>query len=186
MSGVEVRDANFESLHAIVGVVTQDAHLIHDSFRANLLYAKPDATDGQLRDALAAAQILTFVDTLPEGLDTIVGDRGYRLSGGEKQRIAIARLLLKAPDVVVLDEATAHLDSESEAAVQQALKTALAGRTSLVIAHRLSTVRDADQILVIDEGRIVERGRHETLVEAGGLYAELYRTQFRPRQLVAA
>jgi ATP-binding cassette subfamily B protein len=151
---------------------------------ANLLYAKPGGTEEELRRALAAAQILPFVEALPDGLDTIVGDRGYRLSGGERQRIAIARLLLKAPDVVVLDEATAHLDSESEAALQRALKTVLAGRTSLVIAHRLSTVRDADQILVVDEGRIVERGRHQELVEAGGLYAELYRTQFRPHQPV--
>ena len=182
ISGVDVRDATSESLHAVVGVVTQDAHMFHDSIRANLLYAKPGATDEELKEALAAAQILPFVDSLPDGLDTIVGDRGYRLSGGEKQRMAIARLLLKAPDVVVLDEATAHLDSESEAALQKALKTALAGRTSLVIAHRLSTVRDADQILVIDDGRIVERGRHQQLVDAGGLYAELYETQFRPRQ----
>jgi ATP-binding cassette subfamily B protein len=181
ISGVDVRDATSESLHAVVGVVTQDAHMLHDSIRANLLYAKPGATEEELREALAAAQILPFVDTLSDGLDTIVGDRGYRLSGGERQRMAIARLLLKAPDVVVLDEATAHLDSESEAALQKALKTALAGRTSLVIAHRLSTVRDADQILVIDQGRIVERGRHQELVDAGGLYAELYDTQFRPR-----
>ncbi len=182
ISGVDVREATFASIQAAVGVVTQDPHLFHDSIRANLLYAKPSATETELREALAAAQILSFLDELPDGLDTIVGDRGYRLSGGEKQRIAIARLLLKAPDVVVLDEATAHLDSESEAALQQALKTALAQRTSLVIAHRLSTVRDADQILVIDEGRIVERGRHDELVEAGGLYAELYQTQFRPQR----
>lgn len=183
ISGVDVRDASFDSLRAVVGVVTQDAHLFHASIRANLLYAKPEATEEQLREALAAAQILPFVESLPDGLDTIVGDRGYRLSGGEKQRIAIARLLLKAPDVVVLDEATAHLDSESEVALQTALEVALAGRTSLVIAHRLSTVRDADQILVIDEGRIVERGRHEELVAAGGLYAELFETQFRMRDL---
>ena len=182
ISGVDVRDATSDSLHSVVGVVTQDAHMFHDSIRANLLYAKPEATEEDLREALAAAQILPFVDALPGGLDTIVGDRGYRLSGGEKQRMAVARLLLKAPDVVVLDEATAHLDSESEAALQRALKTALAGRTSLVIAHRLSTVRDADQILVIDEGCIVERGRHQELVDTGGLYAELYETQFRPRQ----
>ena len=181
ISGVDVRDATAASLHEAVGVVTQDAHLFHDSIRANLLYAKPGASEAELRQALAAAQILSFVDTLPDGLDTVVGDRGYRLSGGEKQRIAIARLLLKAPDVVVLDEATAHLDSESEAALQRALDTALAGRTSLVIAHRLSTVRDATQILVIDDGRIVERGRHDELVRSGGLYAELYETQFRSR-----
>jgi ATP-binding cassette subfamily B protein len=182
ISGVDVRDATSESLRSVVGVVTQDAHMFHDSIRANLLYAKPDATEHDLREALAAAQILPFVDTLPDGLDTIVGDRGYRLSGGEKQRMAIARLLLKAPDIVVLDEATAHLDSESEAALQTALKTALSGRTSLVIAHRLSTVRDADQILVIDDGRIVERGRHQELIDAGGKYGELYETQFRPSQ----
>jgi ATP-binding cassette subfamily B protein len=180
ISGLDVRDATFDSLRATVGVVTQDAHMFHDTIRHNLLYAKPDATEDQLREALAAAQILPFVDDLADGLDTVVGDRGYRLSGGEKQRIAIARLLLKAPNVVVLDEATAHLDSESEVALQAALKTALEGRTSLVIAHRLSTVRDADQILVIDGGRVVERGTHQELVEAGGPYAELYETQFRP------
>jgi ATP-binding cassette subfamily B protein len=162
-------------------MVTQDPHMFHDTIRANLLYAKPDATDEELHDALAGAQILHLVESLSEGLDTLVGDRGYRLSGGEKQRLAIARLLLKAPDVVVLDEATAHLDSESEVAVQRALKTALAGRTSIVIAHRLSTIRDADQILVINDGGIVESGRHDELVEAGGLYAELYQTQFRPQ-----
>ena len=153
--------------------------MFHDTIRANLSYAKPDATEAELFQALAGAQILSLVESLPLGLDTLVGDRGYRLSGGEKQRMAIARLLLKAPDVVVLDEATAHLDSESEAAVQAALKTALAGRTSLVIAHRLSTVRDADLILVVDGGRIVERGTHDDLLEQGGLYAELYQTQFR-------
>ncbi|HTZ08449.1 MAG TPA: ABC transporter ATP-binding protein [Acidimicrobiales bacterium] len=178
IDGVDVRDATLESIRDVVGVVTQDAHLFHETIRSNLRYAKPDATDDELRQALTAAQILPLVDSLPDGLDTVVGDRGYRLSGGEKQRIAIARLLLKAPDVVVLDEATAHLDSESEVAVQQALKTALAGRTSLVIAHRLSTVREADKILVVDGGRIVEEGRHDELLAAGGLYAELYRTQF--------
>ncbi len=178
LGGVDVRDATLQSLRDAVGVVTQDAHLFHDTIRANLLYAAPDASDEQLLAAVDAAQIGGLVRSLPDGLDTVVGDRGYRLSGGEKQRIALARLLLKAPGVVVLDEATAHLDSESEAAVQRALRTALSGRTSLVIAHRLSTVREADQILVLDEGRIVERGRHDQLLASGGLYAELYRTQF--------
>lgn len=178
VGGHDVRDVTLDSLHEVVGVVTQDAHMFHETIRSNLLYARPDATDEQMVDALRAAQILDLVASLPDGLDTTVGDRGYRLSGGEKQRLAIARLLLKAPDVVVLDEATAHLDSESEVAVQRALKTALQDRTSLVIAHRLSTVRDADQILVVADGRIVERGRHLELLAAGGLYAELYRTQF--------
>jgi ATP-binding cassette, subfamily B, bacterial len=178
IGGSDIRDVTLESLHDVVGVVTQDAHLYHDTIRANLLYARPAASEQELILACQAAQIWDLVSGLPDGLDTVVGDRGYRLSGGEKQRIAIARLLLKAPSVVVLDEATAHLDSESEAAVQRALKTALAGRTSLVIAHRLSTIREADQILVIDDGRVVERGRHAELLAAGGLYADLYQTQF--------
>ena len=182
INGVDLRDATLESLRSTVGVVTQDAHLFHDTIRANLLYAKPDASAEQLVEALRAAQIMPLVESLPAGLDTVVGDRGYRLSGGEKQRIAIARLLLKAPDVVVLDEATAHLDSESELAVQLALRTALAGRTSVVIAHRLSTVREADQILVVAEGRIVERGTHGDLLTSKGLYAELCRTQFAGQQ----
>ena len=158
----------------------QDGHLFHDTLRANLLYGRPDATDTDLTEALRAAQILPMVEALPDGLETLVGDRGYRLSGGEKQRIAIARLLLKAPHIVVLDEATAHLDSESEVAVQLALKAALAGRTSVVIAHRLSTIREADQILVIDDGRIVERGTHLELLAAGSLYADLHDRQFAP------
>jgi ATP-binding cassette subfamily B protein len=181
VGGRDVRDLTLASLHDAVGVVTQDAHMFHDTIGANLAYARPDAPEDELWAALGAAQIADLVAGLPDGLDTVVGDRGYRLSGGEKQRLAIARLLLKAPRVVVLDEATAHLDSESEAAVQQALETALAGRTSLVIAHRLSTIRGADRILVVDDGRIVEAGGHEALLAAGGLYAELYRTQFAPQ-----
>ncbi|MGH9028449.1 MAG: ABC transporter ATP-binding protein, partial [Acidimicrobiales bacterium] len=185
INGIDVRDATLDSLHEMVGMVTQDAHLFHESIRANLLYSKPDATDEELTAALAAAQILPLVKSLPDGLDTVVGDRGYRLSGGEKQRIAIARLLLKAPDVVVLDEATAHLDSESELAVQQALKTALAGRTSIVIAHRLSTVREADKIVVVSNGRVVEQGAHSELLASGGLYSELYTTQFAQQAVEA-
>ena len=183
--GRDLRDVTQESLHAAVGVVTQDAHMWHDTIRANLLYARPEATEDELVAACRAAQIWDLISVLPNGLDTIVGDRGYRLSGGEKQRVALARLLLKAPSVVVLDEATAHLDSESEAAVQRALRAALAGRTSLVIAHRLSTIREADQILVIDGGRVRERGRHDELLAAGGLYAELYRTQFARQEPAA-
>ena len=185
IGGQDVRDVTQESLRGAIGVVTQDAHMFHTTLRANLAYARPEATDHEMWSALRAAQIAELVASLPEGLDTVVGDRGYRLSGGEKQRLAIARLLLKAPRIVVLDEATAHLDSESEAAVQQALQTALVGRTSIVIAHRLSTVRDADQILVIDGGRVVERGRHQDLLAADGTYADLYRTQFHGQEALA-
>ncbi|GAA3824066.1 ABC transporter ATP-binding protein [Sphaerisporangium flaviroseum] len=178
VNGVDVRDATLASLRDTVGVVMQDAHLFHDTIGANLRYARPGASDEEIWEALRAAQIGELIEALPDGLDTVVGDRGYRLSGGEKQRVALARLLLKAPQVVVLDEATAHLDSESEAAVQRALKTALAGRTSLVIAHRLSTIREADAILVVQDGHIAERGRHDELLAQNGAYAELYRTQF--------
>ena len=178
VGGVDVRDASLESLRDTIGVVTQDAHLFHETIAENLRYARPGATDEDLWTALARAQIGDLVRSLPDGLDTVVGERGYRFSGGEKQRIAIARLLLRAPSIVILDEATAHLDSESEAAVQRALGVALQGRTALVIAHRLSTIRDADRILVLDAGRIVEEGTHDELMIAGGLYAELYRTQF--------
>ena len=186
VGAVDLRDVTMESLHDSIGVVTQDAHLFHDTIRANLAYARPDASEEQMRAALSAAQVLRLVDSLPEGLDTVVGDRGHRLSGGEKQRLAIARLLLKGPRVIVLDEATAHLDSESEVAVQRALDAALTGRTSLVIAHRLSTVRGADQILVVDDGRIVERGRHSELLAQRGLYADLYETQFATEAALAA
>ncbi|MEI6621476.1 MAG: ABC transporter ATP-binding protein [Actinomycetes bacterium] len=178
INGIDVRDATLDSLHATVGVVTQDAHLFHDSIRANLVYASPGATQADLLKACDDAHIGELIRSLPDGLDTVVGDRGHRLSGGEKQRIAIARLLLKAPAVVVLDEATAHLDSESEAAVQRALATALRGRTSVVVAHRLSTIREADQILVIDSGRVAERGTHSQLLARNGIYADLYRTQY--------
>ncbi len=181
MGGLDLREATGDSLREAVGVVTQDAQLFHDTVGANLRYARPEATDAELEEVLRMARLGTLLDQLPNGLDTMVGDRGYRLSGGEKQRLAIARLLLKAPSVVVLDEATAHLDSGSEAAVQEALSVALEGRTSLVIAHRLATVREADQILVLEDGRILERGTHDELLDQGGLYTALYRTQFAPQ-----
>jgi ATP-binding cassette subfamily B protein len=180
INGKDLRTVTQESIQRVVGVVTQDSHMFHDTIRANLQYAKPNATDEQMWQACEDAQIATMIRDLAEGLDTVVGDRGHRLSGGEKQRLAIARLLLKAPDVVVLDEATAHLDSENEALVQEALANALKGRTSLVIAHRLATIRQADQILVIDDGKIVEQGSHEYLLARNGLYADLYNRQFAP------
>ncbi|HEX2263700.1 MAG TPA: ATP-binding cassette domain-containing protein, partial [Pseudonocardiaceae bacterium] len=178
LNGVDVRDLSFAALRDTVGVVTQDGHLFHDTIAGNLRFAAPQAPDEQLWDALRRARLEQLVRSLPDGLDTVVGDRGYRLSGGERQRLAIARLLLAQPRVVILDEATAHLDSESEAAVQAALAEALHGRTALVIAHRLSTIRAADQILVIEDGRVVERGTHETLLAAHGRYAQLHHTQF--------
>ncbi len=179
VGGTDVRDATLASLRQAVGVVTQDSHLFHDTIRANLLYARPDATEAELVEACESAQIGGLIAALPEGLDTVVGDRGHRLSGGEKQRIALARLLLKGPRVVVLDEATAHLDSESEAAVQRALDAALEGRTSLVIAHRLSTIRYVDRILVLHRGRLVEEGTHDELLAHGGIYSKYYQLEYQ-------
>ena len=178
LDGIDVRDLQEQSLRDAIGVVSQDAHMFHDTIAANLRYAKPDATDDELVEAAKAAQIHDLLSSLPDAYRTMVGERGYRLSGGEKQRVALARVLLKNPRLVILDEATAHLDSETEALIQEALQVALRGRSSLVIAHRLSTIQTADQILVIDGGRIVERGRHEELVANGGLYRDLYETQF--------
>lgn len=177
INGIDVRDLQLDALQRRIGVVTQDAHLFHDTIRANLLYARPEASEAELEEALDAAQILPLIRSLPLRLDTLVGERGYRFSGGEKQRLAIARLLLKAPNIVILDEATAHLDSEAEAAIQRALETALRGRTSIVIAHRLATILRADQILVLQQGRIVERGTHAELLQRRGLYADLHRLQ---------
>jgi ATP-binding cassette subfamily B protein len=179
INGMDVRDATLASLHGRVGIVAQDTHLFNDTIRANLQFARPDASDAELETALRAAQIWPLIESLPDRLETLVGERGYRFSGGEKQRLSIARLLLKAPDIVILDEATAHLDSESEAAIQTAFEVALAGRTSIVIAHRLSTILKADQILVIEAGAIAERGTHTDLLARGRLYADLYRRQFR-------
>lgn len=178
LSGVDVRDLSAESIRETLGMVTQDGHLFHESIRANLLLARPEATEDELWEVLRRARLADLIEALPDGLDTVVGERGYRLSGGERQRLTIARLLLARPRVVILDEATAHLDSTSEAAVQEALGEALAGRTSVVIAHRLSTVRAADLILVVEDGQVVERGTHTDLLAAGGRYEELYRTQF--------
>jgi ATP-binding cassette, subfamily B, bacterial len=178
LAGADVRDQTFASLRDTVGVVTQDGHLFHESIRSNLLLARPDARDDELWDVLRRARLADLVASLPDELDTVVGERGYRLSGGERQRLTIARLLLAKPRVVILDEATAHLDSTSELAVQAALSEALDGRTAVVIAHRLSTIRAADQILVIEDGRVIERGTHADLLARGGRYEELYRTQF--------
>ncbi len=194
LSGVDVRDLSFEAIRDTLGLVTQDGHLFHDTVRENLRFARPEATDEELWAALRTARLAPLIESLPDGLDTVVGERGYRFSGGERQRLTIARILLARPRVVILDEATAHLDSTSEADVQAALADALAGRTAIVIAHRLSTIRDADTILVVEQGRIVERGTHAELLAAGGRYAQLYRTQFEddpaepnePDEMVAA
>jgi ATP-binding cassette subfamily B protein len=177
VDGTDIREITLDSLRQSIGVVMQDAHLFHETIAENLRYAKEDATQEEMENACKAAQIWDLVSSLPNGLDTMVGERGHRLSGGEKQRLAIARLLLKSPSIVILDEATAHLDSENEQLVHEALSNALKGRTNIVIAHRLSTVREADQILVLEKGVIVERGTHETLIAKGGLYSELYNRQ---------
>ena len=184
INGTDVRDYTIKSLRNSIGVVTQDSHMFHDSILVNLKYAKSDATSNEIEAACKSARIWDFIQSLPNGLDTVVGERGHRLSGGEKQRLAIARLLLKQPSLVILDEATAHLDSENEALVQAALKEALVGRTSIVIAHRLSTIAHADQILVIDNGEIVEQGKHEQLVEKRGLYFDLFERQNLQGELI--
>jgi ATP-binding cassette subfamily B protein len=179
LDGADLREVRLEDLSSAVGMVTQEAYLFHDTIRTNLTYARTDATQGEIEQAACTANIHSFIAALPDGYDTIVGERGYRLSGGEKQRIALARVILKDPRILVLDEATSHLDSESEALIQEALKRVMAGRTNIVIAHRLSTILSADLILVMDRGRIVERGTHAELLERGGLYRHLYETQFR-------
>jgi ABC-type multidrug transport system fused ATPase/permease subunit len=186
ISGTDIKDFTTDSLRGTIGMVTQDGHLFHESVRANLLLARPEATEAELVDVLRRARLDDLVAALPDGLDTVVGERGYRLSGGERQRLTIARLLLARQRVVILDEATAHLDSTSEAAVQAALGEALAGRTAIVIAHRLSTIRAADLILVVEDGRIVQRGTHDELLTQGGRYEELYRTQFEQKLATAA
>ena len=185
IDGIDVRDATLESLEQAIGVVTQETFLFHDTVAANLRYAKPEAGQEELEEAARAANIHDFVVSLAEGYETVVGERGYRLSGGEKQRIALARVILKDPQILILDEATAHLDSESEALIHEALERVMVGRTSLVIAHRLSTIQAADRILVLDEGRLVEQGTHAGLLDSGGLYARLYRTQFRHQKASA-
>ena len=179
IDGHDLRDVTLESLSAAIGMVTQETYLFHDTIRTNLTYAKTDATQQEIESAARAANIDNFIMDLPDRYDTIVGERGYRLSGGEKQRIALARVILKNPRILLLDEATSHLDSESESLIQDALKRVMAGRTSIVIAHRLSTILAADLILVMDRGQIVERGTHEELIALGGLYSQLYETQFR-------
>jgi ATP-binding cassette subfamily B protein len=179
IDGHDLRDVSVHSLAAQIGMVTQETYLFHDTIRTNLTYARPEASQDEIEAAARAANIHAFIAELPDGYDTVVGERGYRLSGGEKQRIALARVILKDPRVLVLDEATSHLDSESEHLIQEALKRVMAGRTSIVIAHRLSTILAADQILVMDRGRIEERGTHEELLQTGGLYAQLFETQFK-------
>lgn len=181
----DLRDVKIDSLSTHIGMVTQETYLFNDSLRNNLLYAKPDATDEELEAACKAANIHDFIMTLPDVYDTLVGERGYRLSGGEKQRVAIARVILKDPQVLILDEATSHLDSESEALIQQAMEVVMKGRTSIVIAHRLSTIMDADHILVMEEGNLIEQGRHDELLNQGGVYARLYETQYNPARTLA-